>query len=536
MSITLIPCPQHDESLTGVWAMPRTPHVANDGFAPYCYAAFLERCGLTEDDVVPASDDESADIVLRRDAAHLGEEEYRLAIRSDGVTITAADEHGVIHALTSLYLLVVGDEPGCVECRVIEDMPRYRHRGLSFDCVRHFFDVDEVLRVIEAMSLNKLNVLHWHLTDDQGWRIESKRYPELAAQPGNRFYTQGEIRHVVAYARDRGVEVIPEIEMPGHMRGLLVSHPELSCTGEHVDYATQYGIHDVILCPGKEDTFTVMNGILDEVCELFDSPYIHIGGDEAPKTKWASCARCQARMTAEGLVGLEQLQGYFTNRIASHLVQDGRVPICWNESLDATNLDPGVVIQFWTPSHQERIRPYMDHGGQLVFSDMFDLYLDYPASMTPMRRIYETRPIIEDVDYTDYPGMLGVEAAIWCEHVDSVQDLERRVFPRLIALAENAWSGPRQGDESYRDFLRRLADMLPLLERIGIAHLDIDRCDPQGAERQRETFSYMTQLSSNLAEGTAEASQPNEAFQHAFMTKFFRPEDLPLLGGMAGKA
>lgn len=521
----MIPRPVSDIPSTGVWLPTAHPFtVAASDFAPYCLEAFFERQGAKA-----SAQPDNADITAIRNAC-LPKEGYRLSIRPTGAIIEAGDESGVIHALTSLYLLLAHWKGKAMPCRDIEDMPRYSHRGLSLDCVRHFFDADEVMRLIESMSLCKLNVLHWHLTDDQGWRIEFKRHPEIAEQPGNPFYTQEQIRRVISHARARGIEVIPEIELPGHTRGLLVAHPELSCTGEAVDYATQGGIHDIILCPGREETFDLVEDILDEMAELFDSPRIHIGGDEAPKTRWAACPRCKARMEREGLDDLEQLQGYFTNRVTAMLEGIGRTPICWNESLEASNLKPGATIQFWTPSHQDPVRTHMEHGGRLIFSDMFDLYLDYPASMTPMRRIHGVRPVIDGVDYSSHPNLDGMEAAIWCEHIDDDSALERRLFPRLFAFAENAWSSP--GD--YDAFLVRLPDMFAQLDRLGIAHLDAVQADPEGEARQQETFAYMAQLSSNLAEGTAEASNPNEAFQHAFMTKFFHPEDLPLLAGMAG--
>ncbi|MDR0910858.1 MAG: family 20 glycosylhydrolase, partial [Spirochaetaceae bacterium] len=208
------------------------------------------------------------------------------------------------------------------------------HRGFHLDCARHFYAVDEVKKIINEAAIAGANVFHWHLTDDQGWRIESKQFPKLQAI-NPEYYTQNDLKAVVDFADTKGVEVIPEIELPGHTRSLLVAYPEFSCTGESVELATKGGIYDVILCPGKDSMFAFLEELLNEVCALFPGLRFHIGGDEAPKNKWHDCPDCRKRMEQEGLQDYEDLQGYFTNRVNAIIKKNGKKAICWNDSLVA---------------------------------------------------------------------------------------------------------------------------------------------------------------------------------------------------------
>lgn len=241
------------------------------------------------------------------------------------------------------------------------------------------------MRIIEGAALEKLNVLHWHLSDDQGWRVESERFPRLN-ECGGEYYTKDEIRAVVEYARVRGVEIVPEIDLPGHTSAILAAYPELSCTGEPVALKTAGGVYSVILCAGKDSVFDFIEALLDELCPLFPSARFHIGGDEAPKTRWRACLDCQARIEALGLGGAEQLQGYFSCRAADMLRARGKRVICWNEALRAHRVPDGAQIQYWTLQHRHQMQQYAEAGGEWIYSDMFELYFDYPHSMIPLKR------------------------------------------------------------------------------------------------------------------------------------------------------
>ena len=245
--------------------------------------------------LVPASGDAGA-LHLCRDPA-LPSEAYTLEARNTGIYITAAGEPGVIQALTSLWHFADGRD---IPCFSLSDSPRYAHRGFMLDCVRHFFEAAEIERILEEMALVKMNVFHWHLSDDQGWRIESAVYPRLN-EKGGAFYTKDEIRRILVFARERGIQVIPEIDLPGHTTALLAAYPELSCQGEQLNLAAGGGIYPIILCAGKESVYSFLYPLLDEVCGLFDGPLIHLGGDEAPKAEWERCEHCKGALEKHGL-------------------------------------------------------------------------------------------------------------------------------------------------------------------------------------------------------------------------------------------
>nr|AHF24445.1 beta-N-acetylhexosaminidase [uncultured bacterium Contig99] len=496
--------------------LPRAVSVTG-AFAPRCAEAFLRRTGRA---------DETGGFPLRveRDAA-LAEEGYRLRVAPDGVTAQAADERGAVWALTTLACLLDGD---AISVCAIEDRPRFGHRGLSLDCARHFFPAAEVEKIIEQLALAKMNTLHWHLSDDQGWRVESRRFPALHETSGA-YYTQEEIRAVVEFARVRGVEIVPEIDLPGHVSAILAADPQYSCSGKPVELARTGGIYPIIFCAGREETYAFLEELLDEVASLFPGDRFHIGGDEAPKAEWKKCPYCQARMREMGLADEEELQGYFSARVAEILRVRGKRAVCWNETLLAANRPRDLEIQYWTPMHRESMRHYIERGGRWIDSDMLDLYFDYPYSMSPVRKVYEAVPRVAGEDRSAAPGLLGMECALWSEHIPDARRLEERLFPRVQAMAENAWSGP--GD--YADFTARLERYLQ-----GPLHADIittprDWWDPEGSARQAEAFGYLRTMTESLPaevrEQTLQAAAPDPEFERMFATRFFRPEDIPIL-------
>ncbi len=516
--IPLIPKAATVHPRDGRCKLPDGIGIAYGSFAHWCTAAFLRRLEL--------EGCSGSFLQLVREPS-LAPEHYRLQVTQTGIQVSAADETGVVWALTTVAELA---RDGSIPCCTLEDGPLYPHRGLSLDCARYFFPPSEVKKIIEEISLAKLNVLKWHLTDDQGWRIESKRFPLLQEVSGQ-FYTQAQIRDIVEFARVRGVEIIPEIELPGHTSALLAAYPQFSCSGGEVKLAAGGGIYPIVLCPGKEEVFAFLEALLDEIIPLFPSPRFHIGGDETPKGEWKKCSHCQARMAALGLTDPEDLQGWFTGRVSKILKARGKTAVCWNETLRNSTHPMDIQIQYWTLNHRIPMDIFANAGGKWIYSDMFELYLDYPYAMTPLKKIYETRPHLGDRDVSGTEGLLGMECCIWAEHIREQEKLEQLLFPRIHAFAEVCWSGA--GD--YEEFAHRLKISMAGPNHRAISYRPEDGWDPHGQARQREAFGYMAGLRSGMSpevrEQTVEASAPSPEFGRAFMAKFFQPEDLPLLMG-----
>lgn len=523
MASNLIPRPNGWADLKNERCIiPATICIDFGSFEPWCVRAFCERSGRK---MTPSAPGQGWFLRLIKKADR-PTEGYRLTVAEGGAVIEASSENGIIWALTTFYSLIEpdGTAPACD----IEDSPKLKHRGLMVDCARHFFNAEQIKQVIEQISLVKMNVLHWHLSDDQGWRIESKRFP-LLHEISEQYYTQAEIQDVVEFAQLRGVEIIPEIDMPGHTIAILAAYPAFGCRGQPVQLAKCGGIYRTILCPGKEKTFSLIEQLLDEICPLFPSPRFHTGGDEAPKNEWAVCPDCQCRMREEHLSSLEDLQGYFTIRVSEMLKKHGKQPVCWNDSLLADNLPTDTIIQYWTLQHARSMQKFADQGGSFIFSDMFELYLDYPCSMSPVKKVYHCRPRIENRDYSRAEGMLGLEACLWTEHVQEGRQLEALLFPRVFALAEAAWT--QQPD--YKGFLRRLPGIIDRTLQMGVNCTSFETCNPRGKARRSETISFLsamnTEMPPEVRKITLESASPGPAFVRQFITRFFHLGDLPFI-------
>lgn len=526
--MTLIPKPyEMIEEQEGYFTLPATSiAVGLSSFDETCVQAFFERTKIK----CHGGAELKKDIQLVQEDNY-APDEYELSISDEGILVKAATNDAIIYALTTLYQLLNGQNQ--VPFVQVHDMPRYLHRGLSLDVARHFFDAREVKRIIEQMAIVKMNVLHWHLVDDQGWRIESKRFPKLHQEAGDEYYTQREIHEVVTYAAERGIEVIPEIDMPGHASALLAAYPEYSCSGKEVKLAVSGGIYPIILCAGDEKTYELIGELLDEICPLFPSTRFHVGGDEAPKTEWIKCPHCQKKINEEHLANEIELQGYFTNRVKEMLKQKGKTVICWNDSLEANNLAHDVFIQFWSVNFAEYLKPFIAKGGQFIYSDMFTYYFDYPHSMTPLKRLYEDPISIDEIDYSNNPALKGIEVCLWAEHLDTNPKLEERLFPRLYAAAEVMWSKVRD----YNDFEERLIHFLFAFHPVDIACVPQSGWNPQGDKRREEALAYMASITAAMAPEvlaeTARSAAPNEMFQKRFMQSFFEASDLPFLAQRA---
>ncbi len=428
------------------------------------------------------------ELKLDRNQGHLGEEGYKLEINPDKITLSAFTGKGIFWGIQTLRQLlpdaVLREAPvkGIqweIPCLVIEDSPRFKWRGLMLDCSRTFIPKEEVKKYIEAMSFFKMNVLHLHLTDDQGWRIEIKKYPELTGiasryhesfnEPEEYagFYSQDDIKELVGYAAARNVEIVPEIEMPGHTYEVFAAYPQLSCKGDTSkikSWVEGLGLHKEIFCAGNDETFVFLENVLDEITALFHSQYVHIGGDEAPKDFWKTCEKCQARITEEGLNNEDELQSWFVKRIEKYLNSKGKKLIGWDEIMDG-GLSPDATVMYWRSWDKNVAKEIPGIKNDIVFTPTSHCYFDYSYEKISSERMYSFNPVFNDKNQT--PGnILGVQANFW-SHLDrTAPRIDRQLFPRLLALAEIAWIENDKKD--WNDFKERLQSKLNSLEIMGI--------------------------------------------------------------------
>jgi hexosaminidase len=424
----------------------------------------------------------------------LGTEGYRLTTTTSGVVISSPTEAGLFYGLQTFRQLLHAVPPGAVPAVQITDAPRFPYRGMHLDVSRHFFPVDYVERYIDLLSRYKFNTFHWHLTDDQGWRIQIKAYPKLTEVGSCRketvvgrnfdpyvgdstrycgFYTQQEIRQVVAYAAARHVTIVPEIEMPGHSKAALAAYPELACTPGPFEVSTIWGVDEDILCP-KEATFTFLERVLTEVMALFPGPDIHIGGDEAPKARWKASDTAQAVMTREGLQNEEELQSWFTRRIERFLNAHGRRLIGWDEILEG-GLAPEATVMSWRGVSGGIAAAQQGHD--VIMTPTSAAYFDYsqgdPAlepfgagGNLPLERVYAFEPVPPELTPDQAKHILGAQGNVWTEYIATTDRLEWMVFPRMLAMAEVTWSPASARD--WESFIRRLPGALAALDRLGV--------------------------------------------------------------------
>ncbi len=425
----------------------------------------------------------------------LGEEAYTVSIQEGNIVVTSSTAKGRFYADKTVGQLLAHDEVPL--CR-IEDEPAFAYRGFMIDSARHMQTVDEIKKYILAAAEFKFNVFHWHLCDDQGWRIESETFPELTeigawrdchgfgSDNGSRYggyYTKDEIRDIVAFCKENFIEVIPEIDMPGHTTALVATYPWLSCRGEKIAVKTDGGIFKDILCPGKEEVYEFCFKLLDEVCELFPYDGFHIGGDEAPKARWCSCEKCQAKIKEEGLKDVEALQGYFTNRITQHLEAKGKRVFAWNESLNSGIAKNSLIICDWM-DRSGKCEEYANNGNKIIAEDFYHYYLDYPYGMTPLKKTYGFSPYLEKLTDEGKKNVLGVETPIWTEYVEDFARMCYMCFPRLIACGESGWT--REENKNYKSFRERVKAVEGKLLSIGVTMADESEWDPSPFIRAKD--------------------------------------------------
>ncbi|NPA35939.1 MAG: beta-N-acetylhexosaminidase [Chlorobi bacterium] len=470
---------------------------------------------------VKHEDAESNRIKLRIDKSVKGNEGvYNLVVDKNGVTISAPEPVGLFYGVQSLrQLLPVEIERKSVQegkewdipFVIINDEPSFRYRGLHLDVGRHFFPPSFIKKYIDLLALHKMNVFHWHLTEDQGWRIEIKKYPKLTevgsvrketlvghygsdkydGKPYGGFYTQDEVRDIVAYAKERFITVIPEIEMPGHSLAALASYPELGCTGGPYEVATTWGVFPDVYCAGNDQVFTFLEDVLTEVMDMFPSEYIHIGGDECPKIRWKECPKCQARIKNEGLKNEHELQSYFIRRIEKFFNAHGRQIIGWDEILEG-GLAPKATVMSWRGEKGGIAAAKQHHD--VIMTPGFALYFDHyqadPATQplaiggfTNTKTVYNYNPLPKALNEKEAGYILGAQGNVWTEYMKTPEYVEYMAYPRACALAEIDWT---PGDKkNWDDFVKRMDVHKKRLKELNVNYFD-GPMDAQNPKKQKK--------------------------------------------------
>lgn len=474
-------------------------------------------------------------------AGHWNHEEYRLVVTRKRVTLTAANPEGLFRGIQTIRQLLppqvesnnlITDVKWEMPCLTITDYPRFEWRGMHLDVSRHFFDVGFIKRYIDILAMHKLNVFHWHLVDDQGWRIEIKKYPRLTGigawrvdregldwssrepqQPGEKatyggFYTQEEIKEIIAYAAARYITVVPEIEMPAHVGSALAAYPEYSCTGGPFTVPTG-GVWPItdIYCAGKDETFAFLEDVLSEVIELFPSQYVHIGGDEADKTEWRKCRDCQARIRKEGLKDEDELQSYFVKRIEQYLSSRGRRLIGWDEILQG-GLAPEATVMSWQGFEGGITAARSGHHAVMtpVSHCYFNVYQGDPATeptsfrgLITLRKVYSFDPVPAELTPGEGKYIIGAQGCLWTEYVQDGRTAEYMILPRLTALSEVVWTAP--GNRSWESFSERLPKIMERFDALGLAY-------SKGSYRVEMTAEYNDQKNGITLSMTSEQPSP----------------------------
>lgn len=437
-------------------------------------------------------------ITFKIDDSINNDEGYELNVSKNDITIKSKHAKGAFYAVQSLIqLLPLPSDLNSFKilCLRIKDQPQFKYRGMHLDVGRHFFSVDFIKKYIDLMARLKMNTFHWHLTEDQGWRIEIKKYPklqEIAAfrketlighyndqphqfdgKPYGGFYTQEQIKEVVAYALTRQVTIIPEIEMPGHSQAAIAAYPELGCSGKQVEVATKWGVFDEVYCP-KESTFNFLEDVIDEVVELFPGKYIHIGGDEAPKTNWKNCEYCQKLIKKEGLKDEHGLQSYFIARMEKYINSKGKQIIGWDEILEG-GLAPNATVMSWrgTSGAVQAAK----EGHDVILTPGSHCYFDHYQSeneneplaiggFLPLEKVYHFNPIPEELTDKEATYVLGAQGNVWTEYMQTEKQVEYMAFPRAVALSEVLWSSPEH--KNYQDFIHRLEQYQKRLDQLEV--------------------------------------------------------------------
>lgn len=504
-SLSLIPKPVEVELLDGAFNLKADTRIETvreaEPVAAYLRELLSTGLGLGFEVVETSGAEAKTNTILLTTVGadkSLGDEGYELSVTSNAVSIRSPRVKGLFYGVQTLRQLLPPEiEKGKggagqtweVPAVKIKDKPRFGWRGLMLDVCRHFFPVSTVKKYIDLLAMHKMNVFHWHLTEDQGWRIEIKKYPRLTevgskrkasplltdrdkldGKPHGGFYTQEQVREVVSYAASRFVNVVPEIEMPGHCTAALAGYPELGCSGGPYEVRTFWGIAEDVYCAGNDKVFDFLEDVLKEVMQLFPGDYIHIGGDECPKAMWQKCAKCRKRIADEKLKDEDELQSYFIKRIGKFLDANDRRLIGWDEILEG-GLAPGATVMTWRG--MDGGIEAASHGHDAIMCPLNYTYLDYYQSedreneplaiggFTPLETAYEFDPVPPELSGDLSKHILGAQGQLWTEFIPDERQIDYMAFPRASALAEVLWTNRKACD--FDDFKRRLP---PLLRRL----------------------------------------------------------------------
>lgn len=455
-----------------------------------CLATFIKEMTGTE---VRVSDKEKSSnaIILAVDSTMGHPEGYKLQITPEKVLLTGGSEAGVFYGIQTIHkalpILKDGKVAAALPAGTVTDFPRFRYRGFMIDVGRHFFPVSYLKQMIDLMALHNINYFHWHLTEDQGWRIEIKKYPKLTeigskrdstiidwetkkfdGKPHSGFYTQDEAREIVRYAADRFITVVPEIDLPGHTTAALASYPELGCTGGPYKVLCSFGVFPDVLCAGNDQTLQFTKDVLDEIMDIFPSEYIHIGGDECPKSRWEKCPKCQAKIKELGIKALpkhskeNQLQTYFMSELEKEINAHGRRMLGWDEVLEG-GLTPNSTIMSWR-GIQGGIEAARQHH-DVIMTPIQRLYFSNPRinKMTGfewMNRVYNFEPVPAELTDAEKKFVIGTQGCIWTEWTADSTKMEWQILPRMAALSEIQWTLPEH--KNFERFMERLPEMLKI--------------------------------------------------------------------------
>lgn len=459
-----------------------------------CYIADLTGLKLKVSDIKPKKGNYIELLLNNKNIK--GEEAYTININNKNIKISGFTSAGVFYGIQtlrkSLPICNATNNPIVLPAAEIKDAPRFKYRGMMLDCSRHFFSIDFIKKFIDLIALHNMNTFHWHLNDDQGWRIEIKKYPKLIEIGSVRtgtvmgrnsdvddsikyggYYTQEQCREIVEYARQRHITVIPEIDMPGHMKAVLASYPNLGCTGGPYKVGHNWGVYYDVLCIGNEDTFKFVEGVLDEIIDIFPSRYIHIGGDETPTKRWSECSKCEKIMQKEGLP-INKLQAYFTNRIEKYLNSKGRSIIGWDEILDG-DINKSATIMSWRGIEPGEKGAKMGHD--VIMSPTSHCYFDYAQTKEQysepltqvhaldVEQVYSLDPAPKTMSEESKKHILGVQANLWTEYISNPNLATYMLLPRMAALSEVQWTRPAQKD--FKQFKIRATRLSKLYDKYG---------------------------------------------------------------------
>ncbi len=444
-------------------------------------------------------DNKSTGIILKTGFNHTNEEAYSLTIDDKKILIDGVKAQGVFWAIQSLRQIMPASSTSTtihLPALLIEDHPRFSYRGMHLDVGRHMYDLPSIKKFIDLLAFHKIKTFHWHLTEDQGWRLEIKKYPklteisafrkgtvignagnsdELDGVPYGGFYTQEEAKEIVRYAAERFITVIPEIELPGHSVALLAAYPELGCTGGPYEVRTTFGVSDDVFCAGNENVFSFLEDVFDEVIAIFPSEYIHIGGDECPKKRWKECKKCQSRIKKEKLKDEHELQSYFIQRIEKYLNSRGRRIIGWDEILEG-GIAPQATIMSWR-GFKGGIEAAKQHH-DVIMTPTSHCYFNYYQTISregeelcmggsiPVEKVYQFDPIPSELPQEYHKYILGGQANLWTEYIKTYSQVEHMVCPRIAALSEAIWSPAKQKD--WTDFKKRLLQLFSYYDVLNI--------------------------------------------------------------------